>query len=358
VLYQLVAITHPDFIYKKWHGFLAFEALNAVAALFNLYERFLPAISKTSLFFSVAVGVAFFITLFAAPSSKASAHQVFVDYYNVSGWSDGVAFFIGINVINWSFSCLDSATHLAEEIPNPRKNIPKALLVAVTISIFAGILTVLAIFFAAIDLPNEFSVFQILYDVYHENTACPVALGVFLLLSTWASVIGGHTWAARIAWAIGRDNGFPFSSRIGSLAPPPFKVPLWAHLWSVTWVAICGVLYLASTTVFFSFISGGLILQQLTYSAPIILLLLKGRSVFPHGPFWLPKLGLVANVVVVAWTMLTLVFYSFPYYLPVLADQMNYVSVVLVLVFMYAGLFWVFYARKNYVLVDLHVVPH
>lgn len=90
-------------------------------------KRFLPAISKTALFFSVTLGLAFFITLLAAPSAKASAHMVFVEYYNASGWSDGVAFFIGINVINGSFSCLDAATHLAEEIPHPRVNIPKAL---------------------------------------------------------------------------------------------------------------------------------------------------------------------------------------------------------------------------------------
>lgn len=156
--------------------------------------------------------------------------MVFVEYYNASGWSDGVAFFIGINVINWSFSCLDAATHLAEEIPHPRVNIPKALLVTVIITVFASLLTVLAIFFAATDLANETSVLIVLFTIYHENSDCAIALGSFLLLSTWLSVVGGHTWAARIAWSLGRDNEFPFSSHIGSLAPAPFKAPLWAHI--------------------------------------------------------------------------------------------------------------------------------
>ncbi|KIW14813.1 hypothetical protein PV08_07598 [Exophiala spinifera] len=129
VLFQLVAITYPNFVNEKWHRFLAFEAFNLLAAPFNLCNRFPPGISKTALLFSVTLGLAFFMTLLVAPSAKASAQMVFVKYYNASDWSDGVASFIAINMITWSFSCLDATTHLAEEIPHPVHQHPKALLV-------------------------------------------------------------------------------------------------------------------------------------------------------------------------------------------------------------------------------------
>lgn len=47
-----------------------------------------------------------------------------------------------------------------------------------------------------------------------------------------------------------------------------------------------------------------------------------------HGPFWLGGYGLFANIVLLGWTLFTLIMYSLPYTIPVRFDNMNYVSVV------------------------------
>lgn len=88
---------------------------------------------------------------------------------------------------------------------------------------------------------------------------------------------------------------------------------------------------------------------------PLFFYSFKGRSNLPHGPFWWPKMGHIANYIVIIWTIISLVFYSFHYYLPVVANEMKYLSAVLVAVFLYAGGYWLCYSCKHYELVDTHV---
>lgn len=356
--FTLVAISHPDFEYKQWMGFLVFTAVNWTATAMVLFERVIPIMSSTFVYISIALITAVFIALLAPSTEKASARLVFgaEGYFNVSGWPNGVAFFIGISAVNWGFSCLDAATHLAEEIPEPRKNIPKALLWTVFMGFAVAFPINVAIFFKAPDLENTTSIFELLYTAYNGNTAPAIALGSFMILATWGAVIGMHTWQSRIVWALSRDKAFPFHGRMSQLAPAPFHTPLWAILWGSCWITLCGFLYLGSTIAFNSFISAGLVLQYISYAIPAVLMLKARRNNFPKGPFWWPRFGPIANIVVVAWTVIITVFYCFPLFLPVHASDMNYLICVLAFAFLYAGAYWVFYGHKHYRLVDLSVI--
>lgn len=358
-IFTLVALTRPDFEYKQWMGFLVFLAANWTGTAMVIYERFIPIMSSSFVYLSISLIAAMFIALLAPNTEKASAGLVFgtEGYYNVSGWSNGVAFFIGISSVNWGFSCLDAATHLAEEIPEPRKNIPKALLWTVGMGFAVAFPINIAVFFKAPDLENTFSIFGVLYAAYNENASPAIALGSFMVLATWGAVIGMHTWQSRIVWSMSRDRAFPFHNRMSRLAPAPFNTPLWAILWGSCWVTLCGFLYLGSTTAFNSFISAGIVLQYMSYATPAILMLRARRgSNLPKGPFWWPKFGPIANVVVILWTVIITVFYSFPLFLPVEASAMNYLVCVLVFAFLYAGAYWVLYGHKHYKLVDLSVI--
>jgi choline transport protein len=357
-IFAMVSITRPGFVTERWMVFLVYQACVWSSALTVLYEKAVPILSNGFTLLSLFTVLATVICLLAPSSEKQSAAVVFGarDYFNISGWPDGVAFLIGISSVNWGFSCLDACTHVAEELPNPRKDIPKALLWTVAIALVTGLLTNLAIFLAANDLENTTSILGLLYDVFNGNPTCAIAIGAFITVSVWGSVIGIHTWHSRIAWSLSRDKGFPFHSFLSQLAPAPFHTPAWAVLWGTAWMAICGFLILASTTAFNSFISAGIVLQYMTYAICAILLLLKGRNSIPRSPFWWPKFGPIANIVVICWTLLITVVYSFPYFLPVAAGSMNYLAVVLFIAFLYAGAYWVLYGNNHYRLVSLDLV--
>lgn len=70
-------------------------------------------------------------------------------------------------------------------------------------------------------------------------------------------------------------------------------------------------------------ITACIVLLYLSYSVPVICLLIRGRNNIAHGPFWLGPIGLFANIVLLLWTLFTLIMYSFPYAKPVEAGNMN-----------------------------------
>lgn len=357
ITFQVVSLARPNFAYQRWMGFFAMEGYNVLAASLTIYEYLLPKMANTLLVYVIIVTLAIFVSLLAPSNPKQSAAVVFGarEYFNLSGWPDGIAFLIGMNGVNWCFSCLDAATHLAEEIHNPRKNIPVALLSITGMGLLVGIMMSLAIFFAASDLENTTDIISLLNAVYNNNHTCAYVFGGALLLCLINALASAHAWQARITWSLSRDLGTPFHTYMRRLAPAPFHTPLWATLWGTCWVGLCGFLYLGSLTAFNAFISGGVLLQYITYAIPAALLLIQGRRNLNHGPFFWPKFGPVANVVVILWTFLTLVMYSFPYFLPVTADSMNYVSVMIFIALLYAVMFWIMYGRKHYNIAEIEL---
>ncbi|KAH6873411.1 hypothetical protein B0T10DRAFT_567830 [Thelonectria olida] len=140
---------------------------------FNCFEFILPVLGKVFLAFSVSLMLVVFITLFAAGKALQSAANVLINYTTSSGWPDTVAFFIVINSMNWCFSCLNASTHLVEEIPKLRKNIPKALVWTVIVGLFTSIMMILAIFFNVVDVERNNTIMLIFYSTLNENKAGP-----------------------------------------------------------------------------------------------------------------------------------------------------------------------------------------
>ncbi|KAI8653943.1 hypothetical protein LRP88_02018 [Fusarium phalaenopsidis] len=345
----IISLLDPNFVYKRWMGFVGFQLLNIITVCFASFEHALPKISKVMLLFSCVTIAVVFITLFAMSDEHASAKDFFTTSVNVSGWTKGVAFIIGMNGANWSFSCLDVATHLAEEMPSPSTDIPKALIWTIIVGFTSGLLVVTSVLInvTSIDGAADNSAVALFYHITGSKAAA-VGLWVPVLITTAGAVWSIQTWQSRLAWTISREAGFPLHRHLSKLAPAPLHTPVWSLLWSASGTAIFGCLYLGSELAFNSLISTGLLLQYISYSIPVVLMLLQGRPNFQHGPFWYPKLGLLANVAMLAWTLVALVFYCFPYYLPVVADEMNYASVVLAGIAIVTGTLWFVYANKNY----------
>jgi choline transport protein len=345
----IITVLDPTFVYKRWMGFVGYQLLNILTVLAACFEHALPKIANILLLFGCLTITTVFITLFSMSDTHMSAENFFVNIVNVSGWPDGIAFLIGCNGANWCFSCLDVATHLAEEIPSPGKNIPKSLMWTIVIGFGSGLLVVLAVLLNidGIDTDGDNSALGLFYRITGSQAAA-IGLWIPVLITTAGAVWSIQTWQSRLAWAISREKGFPLHKHLSKLAPAPFYTCTWSLAFSATFTAILGCLYLASDLAFNSLISTGILLQYLSYCIPVVLVLVNGRSRFRHGSFWYPKLGLLANVVMLLWTSIALAFYCFPYYLPVVAQQMNYASPVLAGVAVLTITLWFVYARSKY----------
>ncbi|RAH65542.1 putative choline transport protein Ctr [Aspergillus aculeatinus CBS 121060] len=344
---------HPSFVSKPWHTVVAYELINLFCYLFNCWGKFLPAVAKATLYISLLSFFVILVTVPACAKPHASASFVFGHFVNSTGWkSDGIAFIVGLINPNWIFACLDSATHLAEEVPQPERNIPIAIMATVGIGFVTSWFYCVAMFFSIQDLDallNSSTGVPIL-ELYYQalsNKAGAIVLETLLIVTGMGCLIACHTWQSRLAWAFARDRGVPCHQWL-STVNVKLDVPMWSHFASSLIVALLGLLYLGSSTAFNSMVTACIALLYISYSVPVICMLYRGRDNIKHGPFWLGKWGLAANYITLAWTLFCLVMYSFPATMPVNTGNMNYVSAVYGVIIFIILVDWFARGRKSF----------
>lgn len=301
---------------------VAYQLVNFFSYLFNCVGKVLPTVATTTLYISLISFVVILITVPAAAPTHGSAEFVFAHFVNSTGWpSDGIAFLVGLINPNWIFACLDSATHLAEEVAQPERSIPIAILCTVLIGFLTSWTYCISMFFSLNNLdeilntPTGVPILALYYQAL-QNKAGAIVLETLLFVTGIGCQIACHTWQSRLCWSFARDRGLPMSSFL-SQVHPTLDVPLNAHSVSCFIVGLLGLLYLGSSTAFNSMVTACIVLLYASYVVPIVCLLWRGRNNLKHGPFWLGRLGLVCNIVVLAWTLFCLVIYSFPSVYPV-----------------------------------------
>ncbi|KAI1608356.1 amino acid/polyamine transporter I [Exophiala viscosa] len=348
--YQLM---HPDFVIQTWHVFVAYQLVNIFAFLFNCYGRMLPLVATITLYTSL---VSFAVILITVPA-KAPTHQdakfVFATFINNTGWSSsGIAFIVGLINPNWGFSCLDTVVHIAEECNQPEKLIPIGIIGTVVIGFITSFTFSISMFFSIgnfedmVDTATYVPILELFFQAL-ENKGGAVALEALVIATGIGCQIACHTWQSRLCWSFARDKGIPFSGYL-SKVNDKLGIPLRAHFVCCVIVAFLGCLYLGSYTAINSIISACIVLPYISYCIPTALLLLKGRENIRHGPFWLGKVGLVSNIILLCFTVFAIIMYSFPTVMPVEADNMNYVSAVYGILILIITVDWLLRARHQY----------
>ena len=71
------------------------------------------------------------IVVAALPKQHASNAYVWRNWENNTGWGGGTAFLIGVLNGAYTIGTPDSITHMAEELPNPRRDLPRGIAVQI-----------------------------------------------------------------------------------------------------------------------------------------------------------------------------------------------------------------------------------
>ncbi|RCK67249.1 Choline transport protein [Candida viswanathii] len=350
-------LKHPDHEIKNWQVFIVYEMVTLILMCFNIYEKPLPTISKTALFVSLASFTTIIITVLAMHEGEfQSAHFVFVEFSNGTGWSSAaIAFIVGLINPNWAFSCLDAATHIAEESLTPETDIPKAILATVAIGFITSFTYSIAMFFSITDLEEIFNSTTgvPIMDIFYQATrskAAAVGLEFLVLLTASFCSMQCQVWCSRIVWSFSRDKGLPYS-HIWSKVNTRTGNVVNAQLFQNGCVAIIGCIYLASTTAFNSLIVSCVTFVLLSYLIPTVFLVFKRKQI-KHGPFWLHNFGLVANIGLILYATFAFIFFNFPAVMPVTGGNMNYSPVVFSLTILIGSIDWYFRGRHQYVSIE------
>lgn len=143
-------------------------------------------------------------------------------------------------------------------------------------------------------------------------------------VSTYLAFVGGIDAmgsTARTLFALSRDNAFP---EIFHRVHPRYDVPVWSILVCGVLQALLGLIYIGNTTAFYGILSGVLVLYMISFMLCIALHLytkLSRRSI-EYGPWNLGHWSLPLNIIALAWTIFTVIFFCFPLYQPVSAQNM------------------------------------
>ena len=322
-------------------------------------NRALPALNNIGLFFILG-GVCITIVVCAAMpgtggrSPHASPAFVFKDWSANTGYSsNGFVFLTGMLNGAYAIGTPDCVSHLAEEIPRPEVNIPKAMAAQMIIGFFTALCYMLAIFFAINDLSKVTSISSTfpLAEIYRQATnsqAGTVGLLMAIFLPILCTCIDIYITAGRTLWALARDNATPFGKFLGRV-DPRWKNPFNATLVCGCICTIMGCIYVGSTTAFNAFVGSFVLLSSSSYIAAIMPHLLARRSNVTPGPFWMKGLlGYAVHGISCSYIAVFIVIFCFPYVLPVEASNMNYSCVILGGLTIFISFFWMYKGRKGY----------
>ena len=118
-------------------------------------------------------------------------------------------------------------------------------------------------------------------------------------------------------------------------------MPANATILTAIFCILYGLIYIGSATAFNSFVATAILSLNITYTIPQFIALVRGRAkVLPKRQFDLGVFGAVCNAFATLWVSLYAVLFCFPIFLPVTADTMNYVSVVMAGTFLFIAAMW------------------
>ncbi|KAI0397363.1 amino acid transporter [Xylariaceae sp. FL0594] len=355
VAVQMYATYHGSYVPQAWHIYITYIGLLWLCTFVVIFaNRLLPLIQNVGMFFVMIGGVITIIVLAVMPKKHASNQFVFDSFNenNLTGWGGGVAFLLGVLNGAFTIGTPDAITHIAEELPNPRRDLPRAMGMQIGLGFLYAFVFAIALSYAITDisqLQGGIDTYPLagIYQQATQSSAATFGLLFILFLTSICCCIGTVLTNSRTYWALARDNAVPFSSVFGRVNES-LSCPVEATIFVAVVATALGAIPLGSSSAFLALTGSFIVLTTVSYAIPFTANVLTGRQYFPAGPFHLGKLGIVINVVAVLLIALFDIFFFFPYALPTTAEAMNYNSVILVGVVVLSAVWWLVHATHHY----------
>lgn len=347
-MYQLF---HPDFALQRWHNYAVYVIMVWLSTLCVMFcNKFLPLVNRIGLFL-ILVGCVVSILVCAIMPSRtgagyASNKTVWRDWDNQTGYTnDGFVFLAGMLNGAFAVGTPDCISHLAEEIPDPKRNVPRAMAAQLIIGFILALCYLIAVLYSVSsfeDLANA-TFATPLAEAYRQAMGSndgSLGMLVVIFLPTLACEIGVCITASRMLWTLARDNATPFSQFL-ALVNHRHKNPFNATFASGCIATVLGCIYIGSSTAFAAFVGSFVVLTTMSYLCAILPHIVTGRKYIKPGPSRMPR-G-VAEVVFglsSAYIITFVVIFCFPFALPVDATTMNYNSLIFGGLSILIGLWW------------------
>lgn len=222
-------------------------------------------------------------------------------YLSLSG-----PFLMAVVFIGFSFVGFESAGDIAEEVKEPSKNVPKAMLASLALVTVIVAFSSLAIILAVPNLTAVAQgkvadpVFSTLTSALGSGIARPVE--VLFVIGFLASFLAVQTSASRVIWSTARDGGLPGSKVLGRLTAKQRQPAPALVLTTVVGAALLLLSNLATDiyTLLVNLTAGSFFLAFFFPLLGALVVQLRGKWV--SGPFALGRARLPITIIAVLWT--------------------------------------------------------
>ncbi|KAI5364589.1 Putative amino acid/polyamine transporter I [Septoria linicola] len=356
VIQGLVILNTPSYIAESWHGTLLVIAVAAFAIIFNtILAKKLPMVEGLLLVLHVLGLFAIIITLWVlAPT--ANAKDVFTEFTNAGGWnSDGTAFMVGLLSPIISLIGFDCAVHMAEEVKDAGRTLPKAMLWSFGFNSVLGFLMAVTMCFTLGDVdsilnsPTGYPFIQVFYDVTQSYASASI-LTLIIILTLTSSAIAEIATASRQLWSFARDRGMPGHSWLSHITPG-WNIPLNAVLVSLLVTSLLSLINIGSSAALNAILALTTVSLITSYIIVIGCVLLKRvrRQPLPSRRWTLGNFGGIVNVLALCYLLMIYVWMFFPAATPVDPESMNWAIVMFAGIMTIATVWYFVQGHKSYV---------
>ena len=338
-----------------------YAALLVSHGLINTFGvRILRYLNNTSIALHSLGIFAFAVAIVAAAPTHQSASFVFASFNDGTGvdpspgWSvrasPAYVAVIGLLMAQYTITGFDASAHMSEETRNADRSAPYGVLMSVGVSAIFGWFLILCLLFSIQDLDNTINsplaqpVLQILVDIFGPDGA--IVLFTLLIICVWHCGLFSLTSNSRMMFAFARDAGIPtWFAHVEPRTQAPVRT-----IWLTAFLAFCLALpSLGSSVAFTAATSIATIGLYISYALPILEGLIWHKAFQAQkGPFNLGWASRPVAFVAVAWVSFITVVFCLPEINPVDSQTLNYASVAVGIVGVWALGTWVLFARRTF----------
>lgn len=273
---------------------------------------------------------------------------------------------------------------MSEEIENPAKNVPLAMLFGIVLNGSLGLAMLIAILFCLGNLDvvlgtTSFPFMEIFLQAV-GSTKVALAMATFVTVLNICASISSVATASRMAWSFSRDHGTPGWKWLGQVTTSVSNDCTWPTkpianlpLWSIGFTAIIAILFglvgLGSTVAFNVVVSlsiNGLFTSYLLGNGVLLYRRLKGsiKPYSPHadqalqpikadhlswGPWRIPEpFGAIVNIIGCIYMFVILIFSFWPTTPHPTPATMNYSSLMVSAVVIFLVVYYFTRGHKYY----------
>jgi amino acid transporter len=267
---------------------------------------------------------------------------------DAASWASG-PMLLAIAFVGWSFLGFEAAGSVAEEVEEPERNVPKAIILGLLLVGLLVMFSSAALILAIPDLPGVMASQS--GDVVSDTLAAHFGAGVtkpllaMFVIGFLSSFLAVQAAVSRCIWGAARDGSLPGSKVLGGLAGSE-RLPVNAI--ALTAVAAIVFVLLAGTQFYSVLVNFNIIGFYIAFGVPVIgaaLARLTGK--WEPGPFNLGRWGAPVTYLASLWIIFETVNVAWPRTQPGQPWYINWASVLTTAALAVVGLVIYLSVRRN-----------